>query len=585
MMQKLKIGVFFGGISKEREQSFRWVKSILRHIDLQLFEPILLFVDSLGNIIHVEESILEEEAIRRFYPSRNLNRGYRIYIEHLGQLNETQLYKLIYKIGKQVKLEQLSSHIDFALLAFQGSNKESGQIQGILDWFHIPYSGPSQLGASIQADRAFLHSIFHSSTYSEKKYQTVSYSEWLTADKGKVFQDIINQIGFPFIISPASQEFDIHHVIIKKRSLEEFIRAVQKCFQEVTIYQNEWKKASTKQRKNAIERLINIEYGIGLPAFMPTNDLIEHPADLAIYLNEYFKNPANESITIRSHKLENQLFVESFTIGQEFICAVMSDMNDKVIALPPIEISSESGTSVSIEAPLLLASEDTIQQIRGMATTLFQKTQQDFLSFFRGYVTPDKRIVFQEIYPQPLITHLSLAKKILSLFGFTPQDLFTAQVLFATSSKKKNGGSLPIYEGILTRLRALISTNKQIERTKIGVLFEENTVQYVQASRWFEQIRKKEGERVEPIAICLAANGFMFQIPSQWMNFDSFEELAYILSKKNAPEIEDLKIQLLSILNTVSQSMDLDITKWEEQNIIDELQAVYYVKEDRLITL
>ena len=31
--------------------------------------------------------------------------------------------------------------------------------------------------------------------------------------------------------------------------------------------------------------------------------------------------------------------------------------------------------------------------------------------------------------------------------------------------------------------------------------------------------------------------------------------------------------------------MDLDITKWEEQNIIDELQAVYYVKEDRLITL
>ena len=56
MIQKLKIGVFFGGISKEREQSFRWAKSILRHLDLQLFEPILLFVDSLGNIIHVEET-------------------------------------------------------------------------------------------------------------------------------------------------------------------------------------------------------------------------------------------------------------------------------------------------------------------------------------------------------------------------------------------------------------------------------------------------------------------------------------------------------------------------------------------------
>lgn len=585
MIQKLKIGVFFGGISKEREQSFRWAKSILRHLDLQLFEPILLFVDSLGNIIHVEETILEEESIRRFYPSRNLNRGYRIYIEHLGQLNETQLYKLIYKIGRQVKLENLASQIDFGLLAIQGSVKESGQIQGILDWLHIPYSGPSLLGAAIQSDRAFLHTIFDASTYSEKKYQTISYTEWTHADKGKIFQDIINQIGFPFIISPASQSFEKNHIIIKKRSLEEFIRSVQKCFQEVTIYQKDWKKASTKQRKNAIERLINIEYSIGLPVLTPKQELIEHPADLATYLNEYFKIPTNESITIHSYKIENQLFVESFTIGQEFICAVMSDMNEKIIALPPIEVSTESELGLAIEAPLLLTSEETTRQIRGMATTLFQKTKQDFLTFFRGYVTPDKRIVFQEIYPQPLLTHLSLAKKILSLFGFTPQDLFTAQIIYGTASKKKNGGILPIYDQLLSRLHVAISTNKLAEKTKIGVLFEENSTQYVQASRWFEAIRKKEGEQIEPIAICLAANGLMFQIPSQWMNFDSFEELAYILSKKNTPEIENLKIELLSILNTVSQSMDLDITKWEEQNIIDELQAVYYVKEDRLITL
>ena len=136
---------------------------------------------------------------------------------------------------------------------------------------------------------------------------------------------------------------------------------------------------------------------------------------MATYLNEYFKIPTNESITIHSYKIENQLFVESFTIGQEFICAVMSDMNEKIIALPPIEVSTESELGLAIEAPLLLTSEETTRQIRGMATTLFQKTKQDFLTFFRGYVTPDKRIVFQEIYPQPLLTHLSLAKKILSI--------------------------------------------------------------------------------------------------------------------------------------------------------------------------
>ena len=47
----MRVGIFFGGQSREREISFAGGRTVYDNLNKALFEPIPIFVDSLGNFI------------------------------------------------------------------------------------------------------------------------------------------------------------------------------------------------------------------------------------------------------------------------------------------------------------------------------------------------------------------------------------------------------------------------------------------------------------------------------------------------------------------------------------------------------
>ena len=47
----MRIGIFFGGNSREREISFAGGRTVFANLDKSLFEAVPIFVDSLGNFI------------------------------------------------------------------------------------------------------------------------------------------------------------------------------------------------------------------------------------------------------------------------------------------------------------------------------------------------------------------------------------------------------------------------------------------------------------------------------------------------------------------------------------------------------
>ena len=67
-MEKIRIGVFFGGISREREVSFAGGRTVYDNLNKSVFEPIPLFVDSFGNIILLSWEYIYKGSIRDFYP-------------------------------------------------------------------------------------------------------------------------------------------------------------------------------------------------------------------------------------------------------------------------------------------------------------------------------------------------------------------------------------------------------------------------------------------------------------------------------------------------------------------------------------
>ena len=86
-MSKIRVGIFFGGSSREREVSFAGGRTVYDNLDKSLFEPVPLFVDSFGGIVKLHWEHVYKGSIRDFYPPAEflpeLPHGFQIYAESL----------------------------------------------------------------------------------------------------------------------------------------------------------------------------------------------------------------------------------------------------------------------------------------------------------------------------------------------------------------------------------------------------------------------------------------------------------------------------------------------------------------------
>src|SRR6478609_3051846 len=122
-MSKLRVGIIFGGQSKEREISFAGGRTVYDNLNKFLFEPVPVFVDSFGNFIELQWQYIYKGTIRDFYPPVEFlpaHNEFQLYAENLGQLSIEEQDKLIQKIGKKIPQESLKQKIDFAFLCLHG---------------------------------------------------------------------------------------------------------------------------------------------------------------------------------------------------------------------------------------------------------------------------------------------------------------------------------------------------------------------------------------------------------------------------------------------------------------------------------
>src|SRR3954469_16058218 len=99
---KIKIGIIFGGFSKEREISFAGGRTVYDNLNKSLFEAIPVFVDSFGNFVELNWEFIYKGTIRDFYPPVEFlpaGSSFQLYAENLGDLNESQQEELINEIG------------------------------------------------------------------------------------------------------------------------------------------------------------------------------------------------------------------------------------------------------------------------------------------------------------------------------------------------------------------------------------------------------------------------------------------------------------------------------------------------------
>jgi D-alanine--D-alanine ligase len=133
----IRIGIFMGGASLEKEVSFNSGRTIYDYVEKEIYNPIPIF-------------ITEKQEIY-LLPWRFLYRG-----------KISDFENRLEREARLIPWHDLSLHIDFAFLALHGKYGEDGCIQGLLELLKIPYSGSSILSSALSTNKLFINKLLAS---------------------------------------------------------------------------------------------------------------------------------------------------------------------------------------------------------------------------------------------------------------------------------------------------------------------------------------------------------------------------------------------------------------------------------------
>ncbi|MBC8111649.1 MAG: D-alanine--D-alanine ligase, partial [Verrucomicrobia bacterium] len=405
---KLRIGIIFGGNSREREISFAGGRTVYDNLNKNLFEAVPVFTDSLGNFILLDWQFVYKGTIRDFYPPIDFlppsPHSFQVYIESLGKLSDTDMHQLISKVGRKIEPSEFKHLFDFAFLTLHGPYGEDGNIQGLLEWYGVPYSGAGILPSAVGIDKKVQQSIFGNAGILHPKGVLISRSAWKSNTyKGDIFEDIIGKLGMPFVIKPPRQGSSIGVAVMNEKDNMVFAEAVNKAFFIQEISSGKWHSFSEHQKIQFIHDLTDIRSGMGLPVWVNNQILLYHPEELVDFLE---KVQGAETMTIlESVDGESEILFETFIEGKEFSCIVIEDENHQPIALPPTEVRKKQSVfdyrskylpGMSRKITPIEVPDIQIEQIRKACCQLYEAMYGDVYARIDGFITSSGEIYLND---------------------------------------------------------------------------------------------------------------------------------------------------------------------------------------------
>ena len=189
-----KIGILFGGPSREHEVSLVSAASILKHIDTEKFDVVLVGVDQSGTwrLVSNEQKkkALESESITIAKDSPELQ---------LVSKGSSQKNFLV----SPGQSDEKSIKIDIFFPMIHGAFGEDGGLQGVLEWANMPYVGSGVLSSALAMDKELTKKLASSVEIPVVPYLTFyrhESSKGVETLRGRVS----DELGFPVFIKPAS---------------------------------------------------------------------------------------------------------------------------------------------------------------------------------------------------------------------------------------------------------------------------------------------------------------------------------------------------------------------------------------------
>jgi UDP-N-acetylmuramate--alanine ligase len=484
----MRIGIFFGGQSREREISFAGGRTVYDNLDKNLFEAVPVFVDSLGNFILLNWEFIYKGTVRDFYPPVSslpaTENGFQIYAESLEQTPE-ETEAMIAEVGKRLQPSDFASLFDFAFLAMHGPYGEDGNIQGILEWYNIPYSGSGILPSAVGINKLVQKSLMEQAGFRRPQHRMLNRVEWLqTTDKAALLKRYAAELGMPLVFKAPYQGSSIGVSILKEENAEAFELAINKSLFIQQIRKDYWTSLSGEEKVTFLRTLTDIREGIGMPVIINSlaaerdQRVINHPEELLQFLNS---NEWNDTVLLESMDGEETVLIESFIKGKEFSCIVIQDEKGEPIALPPTEIVKTQSvfdyrskylpgmtrkvTPINIESA-------KIDEIKEQCCSLFRKLHFNVYARLDGFISESGEIFLNDpnttsgMLPSSFFFHQAAE------IGMNPSQFLTYIIRTSLAERIKSGKKITHLRNQLRWLdeRLLELKNTVAERTKVAVL-------------------------------------------------------------------------------------------------------------------
>jgi UDP-N-acetylmuramate--alanine ligase len=584
---KMKIGIFFGGSSREREVSFAGGRTVYDNLDKNFFEAIPIFVDSFSNFILLDWHYIYKGSIRDFYPSVSSippsPNEFQIYAESIGPLNPNEQAALASGNGKKVEPSELGTYIDFAFLCLHGCYGEDGRIQGLLEYLNIPYSGSGILSSSIGINKVVQKELMQNAGFESPLFKSIKRTDWLTGNQEEIVQSLKLAIGLPFVVKSANQGSSIGLSLVHEDTFQKIKEAIDKSFFIYTFKREGWKKLNLSEQVQLIKTVTDIREGVGLPVALHRGksiDVVYHPEELLNLLILSFK----EEVTVSIHSLEgeSEIIAEEFIEGKEFSCIVIEDEGGKPIALPPTEIikgkelfdyRSKYMPGFARKITPIDIPKKQIDAIRKACESLYKKMYFDVYARIDGFIKADGTVFLNDpnttsgMMPSSFFFHQAAE------IGLNPSQFLTYIIRTSLYRRIEDFRNYIKVPNLLENLDTALSQSKSLveKKLKIAVILggdsSERHISVESGRNVYEKLASSI--KYEPVPVFLTREGDvhkLYQIPIN------------ILLKDNADDIKE-KIKHYNVHDTVKEIIKQceGITKMysSENNIAAPKQVSY----------
>ena len=548
-MEKIRIGVIFGGNSREREVSFAGGRTVYDNLDKSIFEPIPVFVDSFGNLVLLSWEYIYKGSIRDFYPPAEFltpsTHEFQVYAESLGDADKAEQLQLIHKIGNKVDVAALGQLIDVAFLCLHGTNGEDGRIQGLLEYYKIPYTGSGILASSIGMNKAIQKKLMKAAGFEVPDFTTIECSEWMNqADKSVIFEKVKSEVALPFVIKSANQGSSIGVSALQENDLSRFVEYVNRSLFIRVITKLDWDNKSFEDKVTYVRELVDIREGIGMPIRLSSR-VFYHPEELLSVLMDLFADGDTE-LMLQAVDSESTVVIESFISGKEFSCIVIEDENGNPIALPPTEIRkgkelfdyrSKYLPGLSRKITPIQVEDHLINLIRKRCEDLFSALHFDVYARIDGFITADGRIILNDpnttsgMMPSSFFFHQAAE------IGLNPSQFITFIIYTSLKCRKVDFKSYGNLDATIFKLNKKIqaSYSNKVTRLRAAVILggysSERHISVESGRNIYEKLASSDKYEVLPIFLTGGTDDYqLYTLPIN------------ILLKDNADDIKE-KIQ------------------------------------------